>query len=370
MSRVIAFYLPQYHPIKQNNEWWGEGFTEWSNVVKAKPRFSGHRQPQLPSDLGYYDLRVKETRASQAELAKRYGIDGFCYYHYWFNGEKLLERPLEEMLEISQPDFPFCICWANENWTRAWDGMEREVLIKQDYTQDDSVEHFNYLSAFFADPRYIKVDDKPLFLLYRLDNIPNVAEYISRWRELAIAHGFKGLHISAVKNGFVTMPDKDILAIGFDSIVDFQPNRADFPTMKKTTSQHCVDLARKILPTSFFQLLKGSLSAVNKIDYKQLVAEKTQKIWPTTYVKYPVVFPSWDNTARRKTPTVIQNDQPDLYQEWLNYSLNSVSSYDEHQQLVFINAWNEWAEGCHLEPDNVMGHKFLESTLSAVNRKV
>ncbi|MDY0887158.1 glycoside hydrolase family 99-like domain-containing protein [Kosakonia sp. CFBP8986] len=368
MHKLVAMYLPQFHPVKRNNEWWGEGFTEWRNVVKAKPRFPGHHQPQLPADLGYYDLRLAETRNHQAKMAKEHGIHGFCYYHYWFNGELLLEQPVEAMLNSQDPDFPFCLCWANENWTRAWDGMEREVLIKQDYTADDAMAHMRYLAPYFKDKRHIRVGDKPVFLIYRVDNIPEPKNYIQSLRNYAAENGVPALHLVAVKNGFVELPDAEILSLGFDAIMDFQPNRADFPKQNKSSSQQLVDIARNVLPASVYQALKGNVSAVNRIDYKQLVAEKTAQVWPKDYVKYPAVFPSWDNTARRKTPTVIQNNDPADYQKWLEYAIVSTSSYDDDQQFVFINAWNEWAEGCHLEPDEKMGKTFLDVTKKVIER--
>lgn len=369
MHKLVAMYLPQFHPVKRNNEWWGEGFTEWRNVVKAKPRFSGHNQPQLPADLGYYDLRLAETRNKQAEMAKEYGIHGFCYYHYWFNGELLLEQPVEDMLTSGSPDFPFCLCWANENWTRAWDGMDREVLIKQDYTDEDLASHMQYLAPYFTDPRHICVNGKPVFLIYRVDNIPQAKNYIESIRKYAADYGVPELHLVAVKNGFVELADEEILSHGFDAIMDFQPNRNDFPKEHKSSSQMLVDTARKLLPASVYQALKGSVSAVNRIDYKQLVEEKTAQDWPQNYVKYPAVFPSWDNTARRKTPTVIQNNDPEDYRKWLEYAVKSTGSYEDDQQFVFINAWNEWAEGCHLEPDEIMGKTFLEITRSVINSK-
>lgn len=365
MKKIIAFYLPQFHPINENNKWWEKGFTEWTNVVKSKPRFLGHHQPQLPSELGYYDLRVSDTREEQARLAMQYGISGFCYYHYWFNGHMLLERPLKEVLELKKPDFPFCMCWANENWTRAWDGLEREILIKQDYTEQDSKAHFEMLLPYFRDERYIKISGAPLFVIYRLDNIPNVSEYFSQWQDWAKAHGFPKIYLVAAKNGFVELMDEEIISQGFDAIVDFQPDRRDFPD-KKTSSQFYVDIARRILPNSIYQALKNNVSAVNIINYQAMVKKIMSYNWPRKYIKYPCVFPSWDNSARRKTPTVIQNDNPDYYEKWLSHALSCVQHYPEMEQFVFINAWNEWAEGCHLEPDQKNGRSFLDKTLSAV----
>ncbi|MGP9664683.1 glycosyltransferase WbsX family protein [Halomonas sp. AOP22-C1-8] len=366
MTKVLSFYLPQFHPIPENDKWWGKGFTEWSNVAQAKPRFKKHHQPHIPSDLGFYDLRLSETRQAQADLAKKYGIDGFCYYHYWFNGNQLLDRPLREVLVEKDPDFPFCMCWANENWTRAWDGLDREILIAQNYTQEDSLEHINELIKYFLDYRYIKVDGRPFFLVYRPDHIPESKEYFSIWRDRAEKAGLPGLYICAVKGGFVEFSDSDLLDMGYDAIIDFQPDRRDFP-IASTPSQALVDIARKTLPDRLFQFVKNNASAINSVDYKAMVENMTSRTWPKDYRKFPVVFPSWDNTARRKTPTIIQNLDPEIYSRWLQYAVESVSEYPENEAFVFVNAWNEWAEGCHLEPDKKVGHGFLQATKRVID---
>ena len=365
MTKLISFYLPQFHPIKENDEWWGAGFTEWANVVESRPRFPGHHQPQLPADLGFYDLRLEEARLAQAALAKEYGISGFCYYHYWFNGKILLDRPFREVLATGKPDFPFCLCWANENWTRAWDGLERDVLIRQEYNAEDSHAHIMWLVKAFRDKRYIQVNGKPVLLIYRLDNIPDVSSVISLWRVVAKNEGFRGLYICAVKNGFVEMSDEDILSKGFDALIDFQPNRQDFPKPGglKAWGYH---LAKKYLPDVIYQKLKLSISANNIVNYKNMVEIQKHKQWPSSYRKFPSVFPSWDNSARRKSATIIQNDDPDVYREWLADAISNVNGYPESERIVFINAWNEWAEGCHLEPDTRHGHAFLKATKSAL----
>src|SRR4029077_7166935 len=198
--KLIAFYLPQYHPIPENDDWWGKGFTEWTNVTKARPWFRGHYQPHLPADLGFYDLRLPETREAQANLARQYGIHGFCYYHYWFNGRRLLERPFNEVLASGSPDFPFCLCWANENWTRAWDGLEREVLIQQHYDSNDDLAHIRWLANAFRDPRYIRVHGKPLFLVYRVASLPDPMQTVSIWREEARRLGIGELFLCAVES--------------------------------------------------------------------------------------------------------------------------------------------------------------------------
>lgn len=365
VAKLLAFYLPQYHPIPENNEWWGDGFTEWTNVSAARPRYRGHYQPHIPADLGFYDLRLEETRLAQAELAAKYGLDGFCYYHYWFNGRRLLGRPIDAVLESKQPDFPFCLCWANENWTRAWDGLDRQVLIRQDYTAADSSAHLDWLAAAFRDERYIKVDGNPLLLIYRFDNIPDVQKYFDNWQVLIKKYGFEKIYLCAVRTSFTTLTDNEIISLGFDAIIDFQPNSHCFPA-PDNLKQNIFGIAKKILPDNLYQWLKLHGSAYKSVDYKMLIRNVMNTDWPTRYRKYPCIFPSWDNTPRRKTPTIIHNDDPELYAEWLKFALSSVSRYPENERFVFINAWNEWAEGCHLEPDRRNGKAFLEATRSAV----
>ena len=365
--KTIAFYLPQYHPIPENNEWWGDGFTEWTNVSAARPRYQGHYQPHIPADLGFYDLRLEETRLAQAELARQYGITGFCYYHYWFNGKRLLNRPFDEVLKNNSPDLPFCLCWANENWTRAWDGLDRQVLIQQNYTSEDSDQHIAWLIDAFKDDRYIKIDGRPLLLIYRLDHIPNVKDMIVSWRNAVREAGFPDMYLCAVKNGFVTIEDEAILDLGFNAIVDFQPDRRDFPP-PSGFKPYLYSVTRRFLPDIVYQRIKLSISANNIVNYRDMVKGIIQKVWPTAYCKFPCVFPSWDNSARRKSATIIQNEEPALYGQWLNKAIQNVKSYPESEQIVFINAWNEWAEGCHLEPDIKYGKAFLLETLNAVKK--
>lgn len=363
--KTIAFYLPQYHPTPENNKWWGPGFTEWTNVASARPRFKGHHQPHIPRDLGFYDLRLNETRQAQADLAASYGINGFCYYHYWFSGTRLLDRPLSEVLESGMPKFPFCVCWANENWTRAWDGLDNQIIMRQAYSESESREHISVLLDYFRDDRYIKIEGRPLLLIYRPDSIPQPRRYFLDWRLRVEGAGFAGLHIAAVKNGNVKWDDEEILRNGYDSIVDFQPNKNSFPRAS-TRSQAALDAAKVLLPDCLYQEFKNRASFVKKVNYRKLVDKAVLQDWPKTYTKFPCVFPSWDNTPRRKTPTVIQNLDPALYEHWLSYALQCVRKYSPEERLVFINAWNEWAEGCHLEPDRKTALGFLEATKRAV----
>lgn len=364
--KIICFYLPQFHPIPENDNWWGKGFTEWMNVARAKPRFLGHYQPHIPADLGFYDLRLEESRIAQADLASMYGISGFCYYHYWFNGKMLLERPFNDVLSSGKPDFPFCLCWANENWTRAWDGEDRHVLIEQDYTNYAPAEHMRWLSKAFKDKRYIRVNGKPIFIVYRTDEIPNLKTVLQKWRDEAAAQGIPNLHLCAVKSFKNKLNEDQLFALGFDAVVEFHPHHEFFPRQ----NWWCFV---KYFPAKFFNrilrpVVRGmGLPSLAAFSYAAMV----KKILSRERKKrvYPCVFPSWDNSARRKVgATVIQNNNERLYEKWLSRELEYVSSYPVEERLVFVNAWNEWAEGCHLEPDIRNGRRFLEATKRALCR--
>ncbi len=366
--RVLAFYLPQYHPIPENDAWWGDGFTDWVNVAKAKPRFKGHHQPQIPADLGFYDLRLEEVRIAQAELAAASGISGFCYYHYWFNGKMLLERPFNEVLRSGKPDFPFCLCWANENWTRRWDGLEEEILIDQHYNKTDRINHITWLCNAFRDARYIKVNNKPLLLIYRTDTVPDLKERISDWRRVARENGFEDLYLCAVRSNFPSIDPEQSIACGVDAIVEFQPYQKDLPgyaplvKLQLSVGWRINKLIQKLN-------LEPYISPVNLnciYNYAKLADKAMRNDHPQNYVQFPCVTPSWDNTPRRKTSLIIQNDDPRVYKRWLLHAMKRVENYSRDEQIVFINAWNEWGEGCHLEPDLRNGKMFLESTKDAV----
>ncbi|WP_287131129.1 glycoside hydrolase family 99-like domain-containing protein [Candidatus Cyanaurora vandensis] len=348
-ARLIAFYLPQYHPIPENDEWWGKGFTEWTNVAKAKPLFPGHNQPHLPADLGFYDLRLAEVRQAQAELAQAYGIHGFCYYHYWFNGRRLLERPFNEVLSSGKPDFPFCLCWANENWTRRWDGKEKQVLMAQNYSDADDLAHIQWLVKAFQDERYIRINGKALFLVYRVSQLPNPQRTSEIWREYAQQAGVGDLWLCAVESNF-SDPQRDATKFGFDMTVEFQPNYVGLAQVDR--------LWHRL--TSYLYTTHGHFI----YDYRAFI-QAMNRLPEVTYGRYPCVTPAWDNTARRKTAAfILKGANPQDYGAWLRQAIHRYPRPLE-ENLVFINAWNEWAEGNHLEPCQRWGHAYLEATRQA-----
>ena len=342
-ARLISFYLPQFHPIPENDKWWGKGFTEWTNAAKAKPLFNGHHQPNIPADLGFYDLRVSETRVAQAEMAKKYGIEAFCYYHYWFAGKRLIERPFNEVLQSGKPDFPFCLCWANQTWTGIWHGAPNRILIEQTYpSMQDHKDHFYELLKAFTDKRYITVDDKPIFLIYRPTEIPDLNKVTDFWRELAVKEGLPGLHLVGVSHFEKWNPSE----YGLDAVVDQRlqgknkhiPNA--FPLLRLQA------LLGKKLPTIH--------------DYKEIISTLVRTEMPS-FESYPCVIPNWDNTPRSGTNgTVFKNATPSLFQEQLKRAVKRVSVLPENKKFIFVKAWNEWAEGNYLEPDLQYGTQFLE----------
>jgi lipopolysaccharide biosynthesis protein len=357
--RLLAFYLPQFHPIPENDRWWGQGFTEWTNVARARRLFRGHHQPHLPTDLGFYDLRVPEVREAQADMARSHGISGFCYYHYWFNGRRLLERPFDEVLASGRPDFPFCLCWANENWTRAWDGADREVLMPQQYSPEDDRRHFDHLASAFRDRRYIRVDGKPLFLVYRTELLPDPARTAEIWRERARASGIGELYLVRVEN-FVA--DVDPKSIGFDAAVEFAPDWRVLPAPMFRRRRWAL-LARVLL---WLGLLPRVYLDHRVYRYEVLVRRMLAKPRPG-FKRFRCLTPGWDNSPRRaRNAFIFQDATPRLYEKWLRTLVrDTVAAFQGDERLVFVNAWNEWAEGNHLEPDDFWGRAYLEATLRA-----
>jgi lipopolysaccharide biosynthesis protein len=354
-QRHLAFYLPQFHPIPENDLWWGPGFTEWVNVVTARPLFPGHQQPHLPGALGFYDLRLPETRAAQAALASSHGIDGFVYYHYWFTGHRLLNRPFDEVLSSGEPDLPFALCWANESWTRAWDGRSRDVLIEQRY--DDAREHARWLTTAFADPRYIRVDGKPLLLVYRASQLPDPLRTTDILREEASRAGIGELYLARVES----FPDErsDPTMIGFDASVEFAP---DWKVLEGGLSQRARSGLRRLRHL-------GRERPWQVHDYAD-VANRMRAKPAAAHTRFPCVTPRWDNTPRRgKEGVALIDGSPELYREWVEWASEHAPGTPGGESLVFVNAWNEWAEGAHLEPCRDLGIAYLEAHRDARRRR-
>lgn len=349
-KRVIAIHLPQFHPFADNNKWWGTGFTEWNNVAKAKPRFPGHYQPHLPADLGFYDLRVADTREQQANMAKNAGIYGFCYYHYWFNGHQLMERPLEEILSSQKPDFPFMLCWANENWTRAWDGGESQILIKQEYSEEDDRNHIRFLiNKYFKDPRYIRVNGKPFFAIYRTTRFPDIEKTISIWREEAKKENME-LYICRFES--FREIGNSYMKKGIDAAIEFQPHNAIIE-LSKTRFK-----LRNLINRISSKIAKRNILP-NVLSYKKYVNSQLARPL-VNYKRYPCVTPRWDNSPRKPyNYWAFLGATPELFGYWLKEVFHRFVPYSSEENFIFINAWNEWAEGNHLEPDKKYGNKYL-----------
>jgi len=347
-AKLLAFYLPQFHPIPENDEWWGKGFTEWTNISKAVPQFVGHYQPHLPGELGFYDLRVPEVQRRQVELANHYGIFGFCFYYYWFNGKRLLERPLEQFTSDSEIDFPFCLCWANENWTRRWDGLENEILIAQDHSAETDFRFIRDIAPYLEMDNYIRIGDRPLLIVYRTDILSNPIETTKIWREYAVSQGLGNPYLVAAQVfGFRENPEK----LGFDAALEFPPN-----TLPVTNIAH-----------HFSPLNPGFQGQI--YDYAEASELMTQNR-ATNYRLFKTVMPGWDNTARRnERGNIFINTRPSIYEDWLASAIDQTKDrMPPQERIVFINAWNEWAEGAHLEPDRKFGYAFLQATANALLR--
>lgn len=352
-NRIIAIHLPQYYPFPENDKWWGKGFTEWRNVAKAKPRFKGHYQPHIPSDLGFYDLRLKECRLEQEKLAKEYGIFGFCYYHYWFNGHLIMEKPVEAKLADVEENLPFMLCWANENWHRNWAGGFNETLIEQHYNREDDIAHFNYLLPFFKDPRYIRVNGKPVFCVHRPALFPDFDKSMSLWQDMASKEGFQ-LYICKFEAGEV---GKQYLTNLIDATVEFQPiNKEGWDRKYAMKSK----LWKQICDKPIFS---------NRYPYDKYVDFQIHKPKFTEYKRFPSVAPSWDNSSRRENMvySCFVGATPQLFFKWFEHVYNSFEPFGKDEDFIFINAWNEWAEGCHLEPDLKYGLGFLEAIKKVID---
>ncbi|MGG0175251.1 glycosyltransferase WbsX family protein [Gottfriedia acidiceleris] len=353
--KYISFYLPQFHEIPENNNWWGKGFTEWVNTKKAEPFFKNHKQPKTPLDENYYDLSEVETMEWQVELAKKYGIYGFCFYHYWFNGKRLLEKPIINFLENKQIDFPFCLSWANEPWTRSWDGKLNEVLMPQEYgNKQDWKQHFDCLFDYFIDDRYIRIDNKPVFVIYRPSGIEHCEEMLEYWNELALSKGFEGIYfvetLTSFDNKYVN---------GFNASIEFEP---------MYTLKHHMDVKtnvkrvyNKLGKNIFTKLGMGKKLFLDKVNYDD--------VW-NAIINRPIIkrrenhflgsFVNWDNTARKKDKgLVLTGFSTEKFRKFNHLQVERAKSIES--EFIFINAWNEWAEGTYLEPDNENEYGYLEA---------
>jgi lipopolysaccharide biosynthesis protein len=346
LARLVAFYLPQFHPTPENDEWWGTGFTEWTNAARAKPLFRGHYQPHLPADLGFYDLRVPETREAQAAMARAYGIEAFCYYHYWFAGRRILERPFTDVLTSGEPDFRFCLCWANQTWSGVWHGAPERILLEQTYPgPDDDRRHFEMLLPAFSDSRAFTVDGKPLFVIYAPQDLPESRRVTDLWRNLAAKAGLPGLFLVAAHKD----PGWDPRPKGYDAAVELRSpgKRRDWVPWSQP--------ARKVWEK--FQHWRGAPTIYRYEDViEDLVTDRVAGV-----EHFPCIIPNWDNTPRSgANGMVFQGSTPELFRRHLRRALSVLRDAEPDHRIVFIKSWNEWAEGNHLEPDQRFGHRYLE----------
>lgn len=376
-ARVIAYYLPQYHPTPENDAMWGKGFTEWTNVAKAKPLFKGHYQPQIPSDLGFYDLRLAEVREEQAALAKEYGIEGFCYWHYWFgNGKEILDMPFKEVLKTGKPDYPFCLGWANHSWSnKTWQKsnafQEDVVFLEQTYPGDEDIrQHFLSVLPAFKDKRYIAVDGKPLFLIYAPDDIPNTERFIQLWNSMAIENGLKGVHFVARVTSIGSLtPEKNYkqmkletneryngyLKKGYDAIASTTLKQAQVETKGYFYKMLSLWLSRKGI--KIFNEVYDYEKIMNHFYYPEDCREDV----------YPQIMPRWDKTPRQgKNAEVLVNSTPDAFADSIDKALKCIKDKQDEHKILFAFAWNEWGEGAYLEPDIKFGRGYLE----AIKRKI
>lgn len=378
-ARVIAYYLPQFHPIPENDKYWGKGFTEWTNVAKAKPLFKGHYQPRIPADLGFYDLRLPEVREQQAQMAREAGIEGFCYWHYWFgNGKRLLQRPFNEVLQSGKPDFPFCLAWANHSWkTSTWEnGGKDRMIVEQRYLgEEDYTMHFQEVLPAFKDKRYITIEGKPLFAIFDPYNFQDVSNFIKTWQRLAKENGLKGIYFIAMSNSTSTLQRNgdgtlkrvtpnlqsservynDLLNLGFDGINSFGKSRAEMLYMGKY-----MRIVKKLLH-QYLPFLPTHCINYEKITQHFFAPEDS---WQNVY---PSIFPQWDRTPRAgNSEGVYVNATPTTFKKHIQNALNVIKNKDMEHRILFLRAWNEWGEGNYVEPDLKYGHGFLDAIKEAI----
>lgn len=371
MMKVIAFYLPQFHNIPENDEWWGDGFTEWVNVSKAKPLYEGHEQPRTPQNNKYYNLLDDEVKMWQVNLAKKYGIYGFCYYHYWFDGHMLLEKPMEQMLENKNVDLPFCICWANEPWTKAWVG-ETKTLIPQRYgSKKEWKAHFDYLLPFFKDSRYIVDDEgKPLVVIYRPEIIDVLNEMLDYWNELALENGLYGLSFAYQQLNFDLIKNKDDSRFNYN--IEFQPSYAFYEmtsnkfSVLRSIKRKLAMFIEKTTGKDIRQIGRGAkITGFHKINYDEAWNKILNKV-PENEKNIPGAFVEWDNTPRHgERGRIYTGATPKKFKKYFS-QLIKITKSRYNKDMIFINAWNEWAEGAYLEPDERYGLRYLEAVKEAL----
>lgn len=381
-ARIIALYLPQFHPIPENDRWWGPGFTEWTNVAKARPLFKGHEQPRIPADLGFYDLRLPETREQQAQLAREAGVEGFCYYHYWFgHGRQLLERPFNEVVASGKPDYPFCLCWANHTWSnKTWErksAMQKDsLLIEQQYPgEEDDVAHFYSLLPAFKDKRYITVDGKLLFTIYNPYDFPDMGRFLETWRRLAAENNLPGFHFVGMTPSTLTFklqPDgtrkralpnlessadifKSILQMGFDAVNSYGKRRGEM-----ISEGRIKNLAKTMLR-------HAGISAGNiRYDYERTVSHyfAPEDTWENVY---PTIMPQWDRTPRVQSyDGIYVNATPAKFEQHIQQAISLLRKKQDEHKILFLKSWNEWGEGNYVEPDTRYGHGFLDAIRNAL----
>jgi lipopolysaccharide biosynthesis protein len=343
--KLIAFYLPQFHTIPENDRWWGDGFTEWTNVVRPCAQFKGQYQPKLPGELGYYDLRAPEIRRRQVELAENYGIKGFCFHFYWFGGKTLLEMPVKEFAGDANIDFPFCLNWANENWTRRWDGLEKDILIAQKHSPGDDIAFIRHVSGYFSCKNYIRVNGRPLLVVYRPALLPDPEKTAKRWRDWCRENGIGEIYLALTHSFERLAPEK----CGFDAAVEFAPNGFPLKDITGDTEITNPEFAGQIF------------------DYREAVNAGKNFVKPG-YKKFRGICPGWENEARKPGRGIaLANSSPGAYKAWLKeICIYTRANFEPHERFIFINAWNEWSEGAYLEPDQRYGYAFLKATSEAI----
>jgi len=354
--RVVALYLPQFHPIPENDVWWGPGFTEWTNVARARPLFRGHFQPNLPGELGFYDLRLPETRAVQAALAQTYGVEAFCYWHYWFGGERLLERPFAEVLASGEPGLSFCLAWANQSWTGIWHGAPHRMLKEQTYPGQEDVEaHFHAVAPALHDSRSFRVDGRPLFGIFRPTELPDAQRFIETWRRLADREGLPGIYFVGFTDDPAWRPADD----GYDAAVLFGFSGGAQSIRRGTGAKVTKRLKR--LSLNLGDSARTLLGHPLVFDYEEV---RPERIFGTSLRSdiHPCVVPNWDNTPRSgRNGRVLFGATPEAFRGQLEVAARLVSDRPHDSRLLFIKSWNEWAEGNYLEPDQRFGRGWLEA---------